>query len=179
MESRELYLLVKIQLSVRGKVKYMIKDLFREKLQTIVGDYKITLKTLSQVTGINYVWLTDYINGKGNYNDLSVPDRSSLWDMLMMLSDGVPAVKEDNRIKAVIRVLVDKLEISHETLAIYAGIEIEDVQNFMENPDSISYEKKYKLATVALFLHYLFKKTKDISIDENDKWKVMPEKNNL
>ncbi len=143
------------------------KDLFREKLQTIVGDYKITLKTLSKVTGIDYPWLTDYIEGKENYNDLSTIERSSLWDMLMMLSDGVPAVKEDDRIKAVIRVLAAQLEISHETLAIYAGIKIEDVQNFMIDASSISYEKKYKLATVTLFLHYLFKKAKNVIVDKD------------
>ncbi len=142
------------------------KDLFREKLKTIVGEYKITLKTLSKVTGIDYLWLTDYIDGKGNYIDLSSRDRSSLWDMLMMLSDGVPAVKEDNRIKAVINVLAAQLEISHETLGIYAGIEAEDVQSFMRDASSISYEKKYKLATVTLFLHYLFKKPKDVIVDK-------------
>lgn len=144
------------------------KDLFRKKLQTIVGKYKITLKTLSKVTGIDYVWLTDYVNDKNSYNDLSVIDRSSLWDMLMMLSDGVPAVKEDNRIKAVIRVLVTQLEISHETLAIYAGIETEDVKNFMYDANSISYEKKYKLATITLFLHYLFKKSKNVIVDKDE-----------
>ena len=158
---------------MKGKVKYIMaenfngKDLFRKKLQTIVGKYKITLKTLSKVTGIDYVWLTDYVNDKNNYNDLSVIDRSSLWDMLMMLSDGVPAVKEDNRIKAVIRVLAFQLEISYDTLAIYAGIATEDVQSFMNDPSSISYEKKYKLATITLFLHYLFKKPKNVIADKD------------
>ena len=48
------------------------KDLFREKMQTILNDYKITLKTLSKVTQIDYLWLTDYVNGKKNGNNLSM-----------------------------------------------------------------------------------------------------------
>nr|WP_329603979.1 HTH domain-containing protein [Clostridium hydrogenum] len=39
------------------------------------------------------------------------------------------------------------------------GIKLEELQSFMKDTNSISYEKKYKLATSSLFLHYLLKKT--------------------
>lgn len=135
------------------------KDLFREKLQHVLDNYKITLKTLSKVTGIDYDWLVDYVNCKSNYNDLPLIERSSLFRIIIMMSDGIPMTSHDERVKAVIDVLVDMFQIKLETLAIYAGLEIEDVESFMNDINSISYEKRYKLSTVALMLHYLFKKS--------------------
>lgn len=143
------------------------KDLFREKLQTILNDYKITLKTLSKVTQIDYLWLTDYVNGKKNRNDLSMMDMLSLSRLIIMLSDGMELVDEDERISGVIDVLSGEFEIKIETLAIYAGLEIEDLKSFMKDTNSISYQKRYKLATTTLFLHYLFKKPSGVK-EEND-----------
>jgi hypothetical protein len=40
---------------------------------------------------------------------------------------------------------------------LYAGLVVEDVQSFMNDTNSISIEKKYKLAVERLLLHYLFK----------------------
>lgn len=67
-------------------------------------------------------------------------------------------IKENDRVKGVIDVLIDEFEIKYETLAIYSGIGLEDVKSFINESNSISYKKKYKLAVVSLFLHYLLKK---------------------
>lgn len=66
-------------------------------------------------------------------------------------------VNEDDRVKGVIDVLISKFEISYETLSIYSGLELGDLQSFMNNTNFISCEKKYKLAVASIFLHYLFK----------------------
>jgi len=79
--------------------------------------------------------------------------------MIFMLSEGIVMINEDDRVKGVIDVLIGEFGIKYETLAIYAGIGLEDVQSFMNNTNSISIEKKYKLAVASLFLHYLFKKS--------------------
>lgn len=75
-----------------------------------------------------------------------------------MLSEGILIINEDDRVKAVIDVLIGELEINYETLAIYSGLELRDLQSFMNDTDSVSCEKKYKLAVASLFLHYLFKR---------------------
>lgn len=75
-----------------------------------------------------------------------------------MLSEGIIMINENDRVKGVIDVLIEEFEIKYETLAIYAGIQLEDVISFMNDSNSINYEKKYKLAVASLFLHYLFKK---------------------
>jgi hypothetical protein len=97
-------------------------------------------------------------NNKESINNSNILDPFYLSSMIYMLSDGMLIVNEDARIKAVIDGLISELEIKYETLAIYAKIELEDVQNFINDTNSIFIEKKYKLAVSSLFLRYLFKR---------------------
>jgi hypothetical protein len=96
-------------------------------------------------------------NNENNIYNSNIPNPAHLSNMIYMLSEGVAMIKEDDRVKGVIDVLRDEFEISYETLALYSKIELEDLQKFMSDTNSISCEKKYKLAVASLFLHYLFK----------------------
>ncbi|APC42618.1 hypothetical protein KPL43_04125 [Clostridium estertheticum] len=129
--------------------------IIRGDIQNMIKNFKIELKSLSKITGIDYVWLKDFMDGKNNSN---IPEPAYLSNMIYMLSDGILMINEDDRIKGVIDVLISEFEIKYETLAIYAKLELEDVQNFMDDTKSISIEKKYKLSVAVLFLHYLFKR---------------------
>ena len=148
--------------------------ILREDIQKLIKNYKIELKSLSKITGIDYAWLKDFMDGKNifldfftnlknftennkeNVNNSNIPNPISLSSMVSMLSYG--RINEDARVKAVIDVLIAEFEINYETLAIYAGLVIEDVQSFMSDTNSVSIEKKYKLAVASLSLHYLFKR---------------------
>ena len=109
--------------------------------------------------GKNYIldYFTNIMNDKEGINSSNIPNPSYLSNMIYMLSDGVLMINEDNRIKGVIDVLISEFEIKYDTLAIYSKLELEDVQNFMIDTNSLSIEKKYKLAVASLFLHYIFK----------------------
>lgn len=148
--------------------------ILREDIQNLIKDYKIELKSLSKITGIDYGWLKEFMDGKDvfldyftylknftednseNVNKSSIPNPISLSSIVSVLSYG--RINEDERVKGVIDVLIAEFEINYETLALYAGLVVEDVQNFMNDTNSISIEKKYKLAVASLFLHYLFKR---------------------
>ena len=69
-------------------------------------------------------------------------------------------LREDiqNLIKNYKDVLIAEFEISYEALAIYEGLVVEDVKGFMDDTNSISIKKKYKLAVASLFLHHSFKR---------------------
>jgi hypothetical protein len=147
--------------------------ILREDIQNLIKNYKIELKSLSKITGIDYAWLKDFMDGKNiffdffanlknfpennseNVNNSNSPNPIALSNIVSVLSYG--RINEDERVKAVIDVLIAEFEINYETLAIYAGLVVEDVQSFMNDTNSISIEKKYKLAVSSLFLHYLFK----------------------
>ena len=38
--------------------------ILREDIQNLIKDYKIELKSLSKITGIDYGWLKDFMEGK-------------------------------------------------------------------------------------------------------------------
>lgn len=152
------------------------EDVIRKDIENLLKNYKIELKSLSKMIGVDYVWLKDYMDGKNNLYDFfnnsvnigennqenlknsNIPNPSHLCNMIFMLSEGIMMVNEDDRVKGVIDVLISEFEISYETLAIYSGLELGDLQSFMNDSNSVSCEKKYKLAVASIFLHYLFKK---------------------
>lgn len=145
--------------------------IIREDIQNLIKNYEIELKSLSKITGIDYAWLKDFMDGKNSFLDFSTtnmnfnksnsdtPNPAHLSSMILLLTDGILEVNEDDRVKGVIDVLISEFEIKYETIAIYAKLEVEDVENFMKDTNSISTEKKYKLAVASLFLHYLFKRS--------------------
>lgn len=137
---------------------YSNKDDTKEKINYLLKHYNFSLKSLSKITNLDYTWLKNFVEGESSIRDLTTLDRLSLSNMIFFLSDGISMVNENDRIKGVIDVLISEYDMNYETIAIYAGIQLEELKNFITDPNSISYEKKYKLATVSLFLHYLFKK---------------------
>lgn len=152
------------------------EDVIRKDIENLLNNYKIELKSLSKMIGVDYVWLKDYMDGKNKVYDFfsnsvnigqnneeslknsNIPNPSHLCNMIFILSEGIIMVNEDDRVKGVIDVLISEFEISYETLAIYSGLELGDLQSFMNDSNSVSCEKKYKLAVASIFLHYLFKK---------------------
>lgn len=135
------------------------KDMIREQLLVTIKEYKITLDTLNKVTGIDINWLSDYANEKKELYDLPIEKYGVLFEITAFLSEGIKMITEDERIRGVIDVLVQIFGLKHETISLYAGLEKQDIENFMKDTTLIDYEKKYKLATASMMLHYLFKNT--------------------
>ena len=129
----------------------------RERLMTAVREYRITYDTLQKVTGIDASWLMEYTEKNRELYSLSHETLGRLTEIMGLLVDGMQLVNEDERIKGIIDVLIQIFGITQETLSLYTGIEEQEIRIFMENPTSLDYEKKYKLATVIMFLHYIFK----------------------
>ena len=135
----------------------------RERLMTAVQKYKITYDTLQKVTGIDTDWLMEYTEKNRELYSLSHETMGRLTEIMGLLVDGMQLVNEDERIKGVIDVLMQIFGLTHETLSLYTGIEEQEIRIFMENPTSLDYEKKYKLATVSMFLHYIVKPNENVN----------------
>lgn len=131
----------------------------KEMLIYVIKNFKFKVASISKLTGIEVDKLEKLINGKVELLELSLPIEqfSTLTRIVSMLSDGIPSVDDDSRVKSIIEHLICNLEINLETIAIYSEVNIDDLKSFMKDTNSISYEKKYKLATKSLFMHFLFK----------------------
>lgn len=145
-----------VRMGSRGNGKY--DDPIRERLLTAVREYEITYDTLHKVTGIDADWLKEYIEQNNRlWYSLSNEAQVRLAETAGLLVDGMQVVSADDRIKGIIDVLVKTFGITYETLSLYAGIKEQDIGAFMQDSTVLDYERKYKLATVSMFLHYIFK----------------------
>lgn len=125
----------------------------------LIENFKFKVDSISKLTGIDVDKLEKLINGQAEFLELSLPIEqfSKLTRIVSMLSNGISSVDDDIRVKSIIEHLIYNLGINLETIAIYTEIDIDDLKSFMKDANSISYEKKYKLATKSLFMHFLFK----------------------
>lgn len=131
-------------------------------IHQIEKNYKLSLRTLSKITKINLSLLESYASGKIGYQEfqhsISRDEFDYLGDIVGMFAFK-SGITEDERVKGIIEALADFFDLSLETIAIYADLKFEDIQNFMKDQQSLSFEKKYKLSTAVLFLHFMFKRT--------------------
>lgn len=123
-----------------------------------IEKFKLTSDALSKLTGLDFDWIDSYLNEKISIRSLPLDMTTQLSNISFMLSDGIKLINFDERNKGIIDVLKELFNISYETIAIYADLDVKDIENFMNDTNSISAEKKYKLATTSLFLYYISKK---------------------
>ena len=45
------------------------EDVIRKDIENLLKNYKIELKSLSKMIGVDYVWLKDYMDGKNKLYD--------------------------------------------------------------------------------------------------------------
>lgn len=129
-------------------------------LKRVLEVYKITPNTLSKISGIEEDVILGYLNGRNDFAELGNSHSKLNFDsLLFMLAKGIQMIDESERVKGVIDILNQHWGISYETIALYAKLDTNDVQQFMKDPKSISIDKKYSLSVTSLFLHYLFKPT--------------------
>lgn len=121
---------------------------FKKLFDTVTEKYRVSVQSLSKITGIN-----EEVIVKQEYG----PELTSLQQMIVMLSTGMEMVDENERVKGIIEVLNYVFNITNETIALYSKVDVSDVELFLNDYNLVSFEKRYRIATTTLFLHYLFK----------------------
>ncbi|WP_415753038.1 HTH domain-containing protein [Paenibacillus sp. P13VS] len=82
---------------------------------------------------------------------------SEFQQFIVLLSVGFDSVGSNERVRGVIDHFIQELNFSVDSLALFSKLETQDVHHFLENPETLSFEKRYNLATTTLFLHYVCK----------------------
>lgn len=130
----------------------------RDLLKIIFDEYKITPYTMSLISGIDEEKVLDYVNHDTDLSFLPVEKSFDFTDLIAFLSVGMKDVTPDERVSAIIEHLNVSYNISFETLSIYANIEEKELKQFIDDYDSLSFEKRYRLAVVVLFIHFVLSK---------------------
>lgn len=130
-----------------------------ELLVSLTQNFKVTLSCLSKLTNLDVELLEKIISKQIDLieSGLSVEQLTKLVSTANKFTQVVPAVEDNERLKAIIEHLTQELEIGFETISIYTQISVEDLESFMKDPNSISYEKRYRLGVKSIFLQFLFK----------------------
>lgn len=132
------------------------KSVLKENIKILLEKYKFTIESLSKITQVDSTWLRNYMDGNSSKSDIDMLKYILFSDTIFMLSKGIDSVDNDSRVKGIIDVLLSEFKLKLETLSIYTGIELKNIENFMKDPQSIACEEKYKLAVVTIFLHFCF-----------------------
>ncbi|MCH1626729.1 HTH domain-containing protein [Ferdinandcohnia quinoae] len=130
----------------------------RDLLKTIIDEYKITPYSMSLISGIDEVKVLEYVNYDTDLCFLPVEKLLDFTDLILFLSVGMKDVTPDERVSSIIEHLNVSYNISFETLSIYANIEEKELRQFIDDYDSLSFEKRYRLGLVVLFLHFVLTK---------------------
>ncbi|NRD79014.1 hypothetical protein HPT25_16755 [Bacillus sp. BRMEA1] len=130
----------------------------RDNLKVILEEFKITPQTFGLISGLDEEKVQDYANHNNDLSFLPTEKLLDITDMILFQSVGMKDVTPDERVSSIIEHLMGSYNISFETLAIYANIEEKELKQFIDDYDSLSFEKRYRLAVVVLFLHFVISK---------------------
>lgn len=135
----------------------MKDELFREQLKILLTEYHLTLEALSHLTNISLLWFTEMLEKKSTLSALSDEQLLTLSLTIEMFIVGITAVKDDERILSIMKLLIIECGLKPETFAAYANVSLEEVQLFLNHPEQVEVDVKYRLAVKVMFLFSLFK----------------------
>ena len=135
----------------------MKDELFREQLKSLLIEYHLTLEALSHLTNISLLWFTEVLEKKSTLSALSDEQLLTLSLTIEMFRVGITAIKDDERVLTIMKLLIVECGQNLETFAAYANVPLEEVQLFLAHPEQVEVEVKYRLAVKVMFLFSLFK----------------------
>lgn len=124
-----------------------------EMLQYLISEYKMNTKTLSKLLEVEPSVLDDFNKNK---NAIPIIRRGEIGNTLAVLYY-ISEITGDERNRAVIDVLTQEHDIEFATIVRMAEVEEEELIKFMGRNEEVSNEVKYKIATISMFLHFIFK----------------------
>lgn len=123
-------------------------------LKKLTNHYKLSPNSLSKISGISEETILNYANGVVDLSS-SLETRGDLDLIVLLLTESMEACDKDERVQLLISGMMQEFDISIETIGIYAKISPEEIVDFLENANSLSIEKRYRLGVTVLFLHFI------------------------
>lgn len=121
-------------------------------LKRINDHYKISMSSLSKISSFPEDIILKYANDD---DDLSHEIKSELTQYMLLFTESMESCEEDERVQRLISGMMQEFDISVESIGMYAKISSEEVENFLEDANSLSVEKRYRLGVTVLFLHFI------------------------
>ncbi len=120
-------------------------------LQVLLEDYGLKTKTLAKLLGVESSALEQFYG-----NTTTIPhEKEGFFMGLLLTLDYVLKITPDDRTKSIVQTLIQRHGMNTQTLAHLSQVTQEELEGFLHNPLSISWETKYKIASISMCLHVL------------------------
>lgn len=126
-------------------------------VRSLLDNYHFNEETLAKYLSVSVECINDLAQGKINKLPSDFRERGRIIDKIMFLAI-IPEEAPDLKVKGFLEVLLTYHNLSKETIAKMAGIEISDIDIFLSNEcEKMSAEIKYKIASVTMALRFFLK----------------------
>lgn len=129
-----------------------LKDVM-ETLHLLIDKYKFNIDALSKLLGIQ----KDVILSKDEKKLFENSKNFGKMSDLIMMLEIIGIDEADFKIGAFLQVLLEYHNISAETIALISGVSEKEVSDFVENPNLVALESKYKISKTVMSLRFFFK----------------------
>ena len=127
-----------------------------DELERLIAEGSISMQALSEITGIAPARLLRLLDlGPGlsaAANEFSEDEIVRVSTLAGQLTVGAE-IGDYERLRAIVETLTIQFELTHENIARLTRINVEDLEAFFNDPDSLSWETKFAMA---MRLYYLF-----------------------
>lgn len=121
----------------------------RDSIAALETRYHMTTETIEKMLGFREGTLLSYLDGEDN---LDRKEAGNLFMFCEILLEGVTAVDNDDRLRAVLDHLVELLGMTYQTLSIFSNVAEHEIKDFRESKKPLSSEMKYRLAVKSYYL---------------------------
>lgn len=126
-------------------------------VRSLLENYGFNKETLAKYLSVSVECINDLAQGKINKLPADFSERGRIIDKIMFLAI-IPEEAPDLKVKGFLEVLLTYHNLSKETIAKMAGIEISDIEIFLSNEcEKMDTEIKYKIASVTMALRFFLK----------------------
>ena len=130
-----------------------------EMLNTLIGEYQFNMDTLSKYLSLSEKQIYSVANGNVDCLPQDNSIRSNVLAKIGFLYFGV-AEDNDMKLSAFLEVLISYHNLSKQTIAKMAGVELSDIESMLSNPvGEIATEVKYRIAITVMQLRFFLKES--------------------
>lgn len=138
----------------------------RVNLLKVIELYGLKIETISLISDIDCKWLIKYINGENLDIGIKFKDYLFLSDLALYISESFK-IDYDEKLILLIKYFNEFFKIDYDILANIAKISVAELETFMDFPNTLAIDKKYKLGMTVMTLNLIFKRPEYKRVENN------------
>ncbi|QIM17879.1 hypothetical protein G7066_02805 [Leucobacter coleopterorum] len=123
-----------------------------KQLKRIIAEGRISEESIIKTTGISENDLSLLLNEENPHSGRFFEESARISMLTAQLTHGIE-IQDDERVAGIINGLVGEFQFSLENIALLTGIGVQEIQDFLDAPESTPSNRKYELASRVSYLN--------------------------